>query len=374
MLTLVTGAPGTGKTAAVVDLITQLGKERALYVHGLDGLSLPHFPLADPTQWMSEVPDGSIIIIDEVQSIWRPRGPGSKVPDHVAALETHRHRGLDFYLTTQGPNLVDANVRALIGRHIHLREMGVLGRYWYEWPECADNCRTAWRGAPIKKRYRLPKRAFSLYKSASIHVKPVRSFPVALAVAVLALVGTGWLAWSVFSRFQERMSPAAAAASGVPSFNPSGSVTPVATVTPGRVPMSIPPALSRLASYQPREVGLPHTAPVYDALTAPTVAPYPAICATTASDCRCYTEQGTRLHVPQDKCRTFATEGFWRDWGTPDMKVGRGSKPLPKPEPPKPKIRDGSLPVVVTAPEPASPPPVGQAAHDGETIAWMRSR
>lgn len=213
MITLLTGAPGTGKTAALVDLLRTVGADRPLFVFGLNGLKLAHVPLEDPTKWMDEVPDGAAIVIDEVQQVWRPRGAGKAVPDHIAALETHRHRGLDFFLTTQGPNLLDSNVRALVGRHIHLRDLGWLGRWWYEWPECADQCRTGWRSAPIKKRYKLPKRIFDSYTSASMHIKPIRSFPTALVVAVAALGGTGYLAWHMYGRLASNMNPAAAPAS-----------------------------------------------------------------------------------------------------------------------------------------------------------------
>ncbi|MFC7207767.1 zonular occludens toxin domain-containing protein [Comamonas endophytica] len=189
-------------------MLSELASDgRQLYVNGIPDLQIQHEPLAEPEKWPEVVPDGSVIIIDEVQRVWRPRGPGQKVPDHVAMLETHRHRGLDFYIITQGPNLVDSNVRALVGRHVHLRDLGILGRWWYEWPECADNCRTSWKNAPIKKRYRLPKRIFGQYKSASIHVKPVRSVPWMLAVMVVALLTVGGMSWVAYNAITDRMNP-----------------------------------------------------------------------------------------------------------------------------------------------------------------------
>lgn len=209
MITLITGAPGAGKSAALVSLLSELSKERQIYVNGIPELKIPHLPLENPASWPDTVPDGSIIVIDEVQNAWRPRGPGTKVPPDVQALETHRHRGLDFYIITQGPNLVDTNVRALVGRHIHLRDVGVLGRWWYEWPECADNCRTAWKNAPLKKRYKLPKKAFDLYKSSSLHVKPLRSFPMMLIVLAIALIGFAVGSYMIYSSIQSKLVPSA---------------------------------------------------------------------------------------------------------------------------------------------------------------------
>ena len=111
MLTLITGAPGSGKSAALVSMLEELGVNgRPLYVNGITDLTIPHEPLEDPDKWFDTVPDGSVIILDEVQRYWRPRGPGQKVPPHISLLETHRHRGLDFYVITQGPNLIDSNL------------------------------------------------------------------------------------------------------------------------------------------------------------------------------------------------------------------------------------------------------------------------
>lgn len=224
MITLITGAPGAGKSAALVDLLTQLGKDRPLYVNGVPDLAIPHFSLDEPEKWPDLVPDGSVIVIDEVQNVWRPAGPGQKIPESITKLETHRHRGLDFYIVTQMPRLVHTNVRALVGRHVHLRDVGILGRYWYEWPECAENCNSAWKSATIKKRYRLPKHIFSQYSSASLHVKPIRSFPTMLVVAIVALLGTfglaGYAAKTIYAKTGKQDSKTAVTSTQVASSPP----------------------------------------------------------------------------------------------------------------------------------------------------------
>src|SRR5699024_9042649 len=104
-------------------------------------------------------------------------------------------------------NLVHTNVRALVGRHVHLRDLGFFGRWWYEWPETADNCRTGWKAAPLKKKYRLPKQIFSKYKSASVHIKPVRSFPRIALVFLAAFIGCVYLGWQAYSSVQAKMAP-----------------------------------------------------------------------------------------------------------------------------------------------------------------------
>lgn len=309
MITFISGAPGTGKTAALVSMLRELSKDRQMFVFGIPELKIPHTELTDPNNWHNDVPDGSVIIIDEVQNVWRPRGPGNKVPDSVAKLETHRHRGLDFYIISQGPNLVDANVRALIGRHVHLRELGVLGRWWYEWPECADNCRTAWKNAPIKKRYRLPKAIFKDYKSSSLHVKPVRSFPWMLVVMVAALVGVGVMSWRVWNTIMSKPGAAAALGVNVAGTTPAASSTGVAKVGAALTGSGAADSGSKLiddrVDWIPRISSKPETAPAFDQLRKVTVMPRIAAGYVMGKTVRCYTQQGTLASISEAECREW---------------------------------------------------------------------
>lgn len=299
MITLITGAPGAGKSAALVALLEELAADRPLFVNGIPDLKIDHHELAEPERWPELVPDGAAVVIDEVQRVWRPRGPGTKVPHHVAALETHRHRGLDFFIVTQGPNLLDSNVRALVGRHVHLRDLGVLGRWWYEWPETADQCRTGWRNAPIKKRFRLPKKVFDKYKSASIHVKPIRSFPMGLVVLALAVVGAAAAGWIGVSRLMDRGSPTQAQASG-------------AVVAPGAAaaPSSVRSDARRAApdervDFLPRIASRPWTAPAYDELRQVVRVPLIDGGMCFGGECRCYSAGERLFEVSSDACQDW---------------------------------------------------------------------
>lgn len=247
MITLITGAPGAGKTNALVSLLAELAEGRALYVSGIPDLQVPHVVLDDPTKWHEVVEDGGAVVIDEVQRVWRPNR--SKIPDDIAALETHRHRGIDFFIVTQGPNLVHQNVRALVGRHVHLRDTGITGRWWYEWPECCDNVTSGWKQAPLKKHYSLDKKAQALYTSASKHVKPIRSFPKVLLLLAAVLVGIVGLGWRTYDRFAPRMAeaqtlgqPKPATAASAPTAASAGPV--VAASAPVVAPAASAPRLA----------------------------------------------------------------------------------------------------------------------------------
>ncbi len=299
MITLITGAPGTGKSAALVSLLKQLAKGRAIYCNGIPDLKIDHQELKDPNDWHNEVPDGSIIVIDEVQRVWRPRGPGQKVPPDIAALETHRHRGIDFYIVTQGPRLVDSNVRALIGRHVHLRDIGVLGRYWYEWPECNDQCATAWKNAPIKKRYRLPKAIFSEYKSATEHIKPIRSFPVMLIVMIVALIATAALAYRTWGTIAAKINPASVAT----TF--SGTPTPGQLSSVGQHTAPPPAFIDDRIAWIPRVSDRPESAPAYDTIRQVINMPVIAGAMCFKGECKCVTQQGTDAGLSHALCKNW---------------------------------------------------------------------
>lgn len=328
MITLITGAPGTGKSAALVSLISDLSKDRAIYASGIPDLAVPHEVLEDVTSWPETVPDGSLICVDEVQRVWRPRGPGAKVPPDIAALETHRHRGLDFYVITQAPRLMDSNIRGLVGRHVHLRDLGILGRWWYEWPECADNCSTGWKNAPIKKRYKLDKSALAKYTSASVHIKPIRSLPwmlVVLAVALLLVAGLGYKAYKIIS---SKMGPTPELHQGQVS---AGGVDGLAARrAPG--PVAVP---YDITSFTPRVSSHPESAPAYDTLRV--VVAMPKVTAGYCAgdeECKCYTDQGTDAGLSLDECRRFVSNPPFdpyrkRAEPTASRQPGDSEKPAP---------------------------------------------
>lgn len=298
MITLITGAPGAGKSAALVDLISKLSKDRAVYASGIPDFTVPHEVLEKPEEWPNTVPDGSIIVIDEAQRIWRPRGPGSKVPPDIAALETHRHRGLDFYLVTQSPRLIDSNVRGLVGRHIHLREIGVLGRWWYEWPEVSDNCANSWKTAPFKRRFRLPKGAFSLYKSSSLHVKPIRSFPTMLLVLFAAITIVAYLSYRAYQSIAPKI-VAPEASKLVALSEPGAKFVRTSTPTTERA------LIDDRVDWIPRVSNRPESAPAYDHLRQVVAMPLVVGGMCIGNQCRCINQQGSDSGLSSNDCKTW---------------------------------------------------------------------
>lgn len=208
MIYLNTGIPGSGKTLSMVQALAKLlsrfethGDEaRPIFVLGIPELALPHAPLplksvqigkpgSSPVlvpDW-EEMPDGSLVIIDEAQGIFPPRSSASTAPAHVAWLNTHRHRGFDLWITTQHPKLIDGTVRALVGRHQHFRRMfGMSRSVIYEWDACSDSL--GGMNNAVKTYWGFPTSAFKWYKSAEIHTKQKFKLPLWLLILPLGIL------------------------------------------------------------------------------------------------------------------------------------------------------------------------------------------
>lgn len=181
MIELVTGKPGHGKSQLVVaellDMSKRDGWDRPVFcnIAGLDHEKLRTFPLDAPESW-PDLPDGSLIIIDECQRWFRPRANGAAVPRHVAELETHRHRGHDLIFITQHPKLLDSHARNLIERHRHCeRPFGSSYRRVFEYQSVCDSPGlTPGEKDAQSTRIKFRPDVFKLYKSATVHTHTAR--------------------------------------------------------------------------------------------------------------------------------------------------------------------------------------------------------
>lgn len=356
-LTIISGTPGSGKTAYVVGRLIDIieREQRVVYVLGIPELSLPHIPCGPVKDWTEykpipedpsvkaahfTFPDGALIVIDEAQKVFRPRANSSAVPPHVAAFEHHRHKGLDFWLITQFPNLLDSNLRALCGCHIHLRASWS-GRKLFEWPEAVNPASRSERGLAASRPYSLPKAAFGLYKSASLHIKPERRVPlVAFAFAALVVAGVVSI-WFSAKLIKDKMRPPAdsgeivqADSSRVDRSN-SDSIPAPSSVSASTSSPASPVGLN-IADWTPRITTRPETAPLYDAIRQPKTMPIVAGCVDLRGHCKCVTQQGTDAFLTDDQCREWIVHPAFNPWIDPaestralptNEKGGRGAAP-----------------------------------------------
>ena len=92
MISLITGVPGSGKTAWLVyQLMTRADlKDRPLYVFNIPDLKVPHEKITEEQArtWPEWAPTGALFVMDECQKVFRPRRSGSDVPAYVSEFET----------------------------------------------------------------------------------------------------------------------------------------------------------------------------------------------------------------------------------------------------------------------------------------------
>lgn len=302
-LSVLTGKPGHGKTLYAVTRIAKKAQDenRAVYYHGIPDLKLEWNHIDDPHKWIDPelVPDGAIVVIDEAQRHFPPRPTGSKVPQHVQLFDTHRHRGLDIYLITQDPMLIDSFARNLAGEHIHvLRPFGTQQAKIYRWEHVVDPDNRTERGLAVETgRFAYPKESFNLYKSATVHTVK-RRIPLKLAIGLpavlLVIILGGIIAVKTMNKLSSKESDAPTGDSPLVTTSEKGKIT-----TAKEYETSITP---RLASY-------PESAPRYDELAKPAVLPVLAGCVQFGEKCKCVTQQATPVEVPENECKVFLAEG-----------------------------------------------------------------
>lgn len=319
MIYLTTGLPGAGKTLYTIAVVKELAEKenRPVFYSGIQDLALPWTSI-EADKWM-DCSDGAIIVIDECQRIFRPRGNGSKVPEYVSALETHRHRGFDIFLVTQHPMLVDSNVRRLTERHSHIsRRFGLQRTTVLQFESCKDQP-LAQMAQAQRLEWKYPKEVFSFYKSAEAHTVK-RRIPMQyylIGIVPLLVIASLWYF------IQRHYSSGKLVIPGTDHLVAESAATSTAP-KPGTT-NDKPKALTTsdyVAAYTPRLDGLAYTAPIYDEVTKPQEAPVPVACIESKSKgCRCYSQQGTRLDMPDSICVQIVQKGFFRAFGKKDEPI-----------------------------------------------------
>jgi zona occludens toxin len=378
VITLITGIPGRGKTALLVSMLMEYEKkaERPLFVMGVPSLKIEHVVAPPVTEWTEmrpspedptlelayfTFPPNSILIVDECQRVYRPRASASKVPPYVAALETHRHTGLDIILLTQKPKLIDTNVRELVGRHIHIRD-GLLGRYLYEWPHIADGESRLDRADAAKRKFSPPKEAFSKYKSAEAHTKNKFRVNQLFIYAGLALALLAYQSTKVFGIFDKYTSPDKTHVVVQEGDLPPRSGAEARAPSPANLSkLSMDNKMPLIEALTPSDPHNPLSAPLYASATPPVVAPEIQGCIASTKKCTCFTQQQTPLWIPDEQCRQRAAGSYYDPYRQPPpaSQTGLAQAPLVGTEATAPK----GVEPRPTGPVPRipSPPPAGES-------------
>lgn len=141
------------------------------------------------TDWR-DCPDGSIIVIDEVQLIKPYDNLKDRNNEMIQELTIHRHRGFDFFFITQHPSLLHPTAKILIGMHWHLTVPFGWRTKVYQWGSTRDYPNTLVNKINCEKKFDFnpPARIFKLYKSTTINTHQKR-FPWKPAIFLTMFVG-----------------------------------------------------------------------------------------------------------------------------------------------------------------------------------------
>lgn len=337
MITLITGQPGNGKTSLVVwQYIRPEIDKRAIYSVGIPKLTLPVIPMTrselekwhelepkknpfdeDEIQLLKNVQEGSLIIVDECQKSFKPGG--TAMEPYIEYLCEHRHHGLDFVVITQFPHLVHKTVRALVTKHIHVRNTW-RGRTLHEWAEWQENPHTKSNLAVATTTlYKIPKEVFGMYESASIHTKVKHKIPMAFKLFVLLLVVVPMLGYGAWQRVKAKTEP------HKPDQVVEQSNNVITQTVQAMTPEQIEAEKARLQ--QPGEGAQPDQKTVVitkslQLVDATVLWPAVAACVDFKGECRCYGDEGERLDVPEAACRS-GIEHRWAGRGMPVQSTTR---------------------------------------------------
>lgn len=333
-IVLITGKPGAGKTAHMVHMMlhdpifkNENGELRKVFTN-IKGLELPHIEVSsiqseqaestdeklsfhDVHKWIKQPENlGSIIIIDEVQDVYPSRGNGSKVPENVSWLNTHRHLGVDIFVLTQDPKDIDSRLRNLVNKHLHIAKNKLGMRTLLEWKYCANNPIVQAKDA-FAKVHKIDDNVKNLYKSAEIHTvnttkvsKWVYAIPV-LLVAFPALFYLSYVLLKNGGRLKpEKQETPIVQAASQPALS---SLDNVQNALHGEQQKSL-----KASDFVPTLAERPESKPIYDGVRSVKQFERVAACVKGGkTGCTCYSDQGTPLkEVTKAMCVDYATNGL----------------------------------------------------------------
>lgn len=328
MLTLITAVPGSGKTLYTVQRIDEFLRQRepdpetpleprpARLVFTnipldvecfMEPGNITLFETPEPGSktevfdWR-DTPSGSLIVYDEAQFFFPTKVLEKRTEEIIEAMSTHRHQGYDIVVITQSPRLLNATVKSLCGKHIHLyRAFGMEGATVYEWQHQVENPNSRVEQLrAVQTIFKFPKRYYGYYQSAEQHTHKLH-FPAKLkrllALMLLVLAGVGYLFWrdgglnivTGGKALAPKASAEAMATQTDLATQTAGAATSGTAVVPGAVQVN---------KAEPDLRDLP-----YGWSSTPTAAPISGCVANKKRGiCQCYGEGGGTVALEQAQC------------------------------------------------------------------------
>ena len=330
MLYIRTGKPGHGKTLNTIKEVDKKAhaEGRVVYFHNINGLQPEQlkaswYKFDDPEKWF-ELPNDSIIVVDEAQGWFGGRDPRARPPEHITRFETMRHSGHEVHLITQDPRYLDVHLRRLCNGHVHywrVFKSQQLLRFESEAVIEKVEVKSSFKDAD-KKTIRLDKKYFGVYTSTQGQHHFQAKMPTKFIMAMLVISAAVFLSYRFYERYQQKLETQVAAlqtpqdqassAGVVDQVKTSvGSLINPVTSKPGKKALSLD---EYLAARVPRIPDVPSSAPIYDELTKPQS--YPRLSCVMSSDEGYIERNAERYRVIRTAekayiCECFTQQGSW---------------------------------------------------------------
>ncbi|WAC43972.1 zonular occludens toxin [Pseudomonas sp. SL4(2022)] len=329
MLCIRTGKPGHGKTLNTIKEVDQKAhaEGRTVYFHNINGLQpellkASWYKFDDPEKWF-ELPNDSIIVVDEAQGWFGGRDPRARPPEHITRFETMRHSGHEVHLITQDPRYLDVHLRRLCNGHVHywrVFKSQQLLRFESDAVIEKVEVKSSFKDAE-KTTVRLDKKFFSVYTSSNAQHHFQTKLPTKFILAVLVIAGAVFMVYRAYERYEAGKQTEQAVQAQAETSTPTGVVDQVKTSVGSLInPVNNKPgtkALSLdeyLAARVPRIPDVPSSAPIYDELTKPQS--YPRLSCVMSSDEGYIDRNSKRYRVVRTAekafiCECFTQQGSW---------------------------------------------------------------
>lgn len=184
MLTLITGKPGSFKTAKTATLAIGYLKEGRQVYTNIDEFDYEGVQkLPDKADWR-DTPDGSVVIYDEAQQFDFLQYKGREklsTDGRVKDLEVHRHTGHDIILVTQSPSFIHNHVLSLVGSHFHLHRAygrGFADVFLWRYAVTMPDSTGAKNKAESHEKFKPDSKLFDKYKSTTLDTHKLRVPPL----------------------------------------------------------------------------------------------------------------------------------------------------------------------------------------------------
>lgn len=216
MIRLITATPGSGKTCLVVEwLLKEVDKQfyKEFYTN-IEDLRIVGFkPLPPEADWRTLNPNKDkdeppkLMVVDEAQ-YFDAFMKETRHNDIGKDLSTHRHYGIDLWIITQSPKLLNSYVLENVGEHVHLyrpQKKKNVNVYWWSYAQ-SSLTKSAFKSADDMQKWRLNPAVFDYYKSTSqvtdSKARVSQKVVSTIITGIIILVGIGFFVNNGLKSFQ----------------------------------------------------------------------------------------------------------------------------------------------------------------------------